>query len=166
MRFSNHLRLLSCVLLPVSGACAAHGVTHTAPDESRPHISWEIRTGGTNGDDDLVCASSLPSPICVLVASTEQTRALATVHLFLHAAAQPTIYTGFMRVPFMSGSSEKTGGEVSADVAPRSQPVGTTVSGLVTSKPGRYALTISLDAKQTGLATPQRIAQEIPVTVK
>ena len=71
-----------------------------------------------------------------------------------------------MRVPFISGSSEKTGGEVSADVAPGSQPVGTTVSGLVTSKPGRYALRISLDAKQTGLATPQRIAQELPVTVK
>jgi len=50
MRLSNHLRLVSFVVLPMSGACAAHGVTHTAPDESRPHISWEIRTGRTTGE--------------------------------------------------------------------------------------------------------------------
>jgi hypothetical protein len=152
--------------VPISGACAAHGVTHTASDESRPHISWEIRTGGTTGDDDLVCASSQPSPACVLAASTKDTPVLTTVQLFLHAAAQPTTYKGVMRVPFIAGSGQKAGGEVNDSVPPGSQPVGMTVSGLVTSKPGRYALTISLDATQAGTATPQRIAQETPVTVK
>jgi hypothetical protein len=166
MRCRHFNKLLWYALLPITGACAAHGVTHTAPDESRPHISWEIRTGSTTGDDDLVCASSQPSPVCVLAASTKETSALATVHLFLHAAAQPTIYKGGMRVPFISGSGQNNGTEVSADVAPGSQPVGTTVSGLVTSKPGRYALTISLDATQPGTSTPLRVAQEIPVTVK
>ena len=165
MRPANHFRLLWCVLVPVSGACAAHGVTHTAPDESQPHVSWEIRTGGTTGDDDLVCASSEPSPTCVLTASTKETPTLTTVHLFLHAAAQPTTYKGVMRVPFIVGSDQKAGAAVSASVDPGSKPEGTTVSGLVTSKLGRYALTISLDATQPGTGKPQRIAQEIPVTV-
>jgi hypothetical protein len=166
MRFRHRVKLLWCVLLPISGACAAHGVTHTAPDESRPHISWEIRTGGPLGGDQLVCGSSQASPTCTLAASTAQAPALATVHLFFHAAAQPTSYLGFMRAPFIEGSGQYKGGEVSATVDPGSQPVATTVSGLVTSKPGAYALTISVDATQEREATPQRIAQEIPVTVK
>jgi hypothetical protein len=158
--------LLWCLVLPMSGACAGHGAAHVAPDESRPHITWEIRTGGDLGDDDLICGSSQPSRGCILTASTEQRRKTTTVHLYLHAASQPTSYLGFMRLPFIEGSEQRKGGEVNASVAPGSRPVGATVSGGVTSKAGSYTFSIALDATQPTMATPQRIAQEVVVTVK
>ena len=153
------------MLLPLVG-CATHGVAHVAPDESRPHISWEIRTGGVYGDADFVCGSSEPQKPCVLPASTEKDRALAVVHLFVHAAEQPTSYVGFMRAPFFEGELDQKLGEVSATVPPGSRPIGTTVVGRVTSKPGNYTVTISADAMQPNAPTPVRIAQELPLVVK
>jgi hypothetical protein len=40
------------------------------------------------------------------------------------------------------------------------------VIGLVTSKPGTYSLTISVDAMQPGALNPVPMSQQLPVTVK
>lgn len=95
------------LLIPfcIATACGGHRVAHVAPDESRPHISWEIRTGGAIGDNDVVCGSSQPSRECVLAASAAERRSLVTEHLYLHAAKEPTSYLGVMQVPFMEGST-------------------------------------------------------------
>ena len=76
------------LLIPfgIATAGAGHRVAHVAPDESRSHITWEIRAGGDTGDDDFVCGSSQPSRECVLVDSTANRRSRVTVHLYLHAA--------------------------------------------------------------------------------
>jgi hypothetical protein len=71
-----------------------------------------------------------------------------------------------MRLPFMEGAPQQKGSEVNATVSPGNRPYGNTISGRVTSKPGRYTLSISLDAMQPGMTTPLHIAQEIPVIVK
>ena len=91
---------------------------------------------------------------------------MTTVHLYLHAAAQPTSYLGVLAVPFVGGSERIAEREVSATVKRGEQPYGVTVSGLVTSKPGSYGLRVRLDATQANSPTPTRIAEEIPVTVK
>jgi hypothetical protein len=85
--------IMACLPLLLCARCATHGVAHVAPDESRPHISWEIRSGSNEGDEDFMCGSAQPGP-CMLTASTEKNRTLATVHLFVHPAAQPTSYLG------------------------------------------------------------------------
>lgn len=159
-------RLLLLLMAAIACACAEHGAVHVAPDESRPHVTWEIRTGTDLGDEDLVCGSAQPSPECVLTASTGQRSALATVHVYLHAAAQETSYLGAMTLPFIEGTERDIGREVTATVPPRSRPVGMTVTGRVTSKPGSYTFSVSLDANQPGMATPQRIAVRVPVVVK
>ena len=94
---------VSCLSLP---ACASHGVTHTAPDESRPHISWEIRSGA-GGDADLVCGSAEPQPRCVLTTGNGNRRMNATVHMYLHAARQPTNYVGGIRTAFLEGTGSQ-----------------------------------------------------------
>jgi hypothetical protein len=38
--------LLLCLVWLVSAACATRRVKHTPTNESRTHVSWEIRTGG------------------------------------------------------------------------------------------------------------------------
>jgi hypothetical protein len=155
------------ILFALSIGCAAsHGAVHVAPDESRPHISWEIRTGGDDGDANFVCGSAQAGKPCSLQPSADKTRLLATVHLFVHAAAKPASYLGFMRASFFEGEVDRKLGEVNATVEPGSRPVGTTVIGRVTSKPGEYALTISVDATQPGVANPVRILQQVGVVVR
>ena len=93
-----------------------------------------------------------------------QHRTMATLHVYLHAAAAQTNYVGSMRGTFMEGGGGKTG-EISASVPPGSQPVGSTTVGFVISKPGEYTLSISIDAFQAGTQGPQRITVDVPVRV-
>lgn len=153
------------MLLPLIG-CASHGPVHSAPDESRPHLTWEMRSGGDEGNAELSCGSSQPGKPCVLSASADNTRSLATVRLFVHAAAQPTSYLGFMRVPFFGSDLDRKLGEVNTTVNPGSRPIGTTVIGRVASKPGNYTLSISVDATQTSGPNPVHLSQDVSVVVK
>jgi hypothetical protein len=164
---SHVLPLLMCGLVLVGpAACAGRSVAHVAPDESRPHITWEIRTGGAGSDEVFVCGSSQPTRRCVLPASTDKTRQMATARLYLHAAANETNYLGFMRAPFIRGLRQEKAGEISATVRPGSKPIASTVLGLVTSEAGDYTFSVSVEALQPGLSTPQRIAEDVPVLVK
>jgi hypothetical protein len=153
------------LVLPLFG-CAGHGPVHVAPDESRPHLTWEIQAGGEDGTAELMCGSSQQAKPCVLRASTDKTPSLATVRLFVHAAAQPTSYLGFMRVSLFGTDVNRKLGEVNTTVEPGSRPVGTTVFGRVTTQPGTHTLTISIDAMQPGAPNPVHLLEEVPVMVQ
>jgi hypothetical protein len=150
----------------VAAACGGHRVAHVAPDESRPHVTWEIRTGGGTRDGQFVCGSSQPSRECVLAITSADRRSLVTVYLYLHAAKEPTSYLGVMQVPFVDASGPLANREVSATVPRGSQPVGSTLSGRVTPKAGLYSFRVVLDATQRASATSQRIEEQASVVVK
>jgi hypothetical protein len=159
-------RLAVCaMLLPLVG-CAGHGPVHVAPDESRPHLTWEIRAGGQDGDGEPICGASQRAKPCVLRASTEKNPSLATVRLLVHAAAEPTSYLGFMRVSLFGTDVNRKLGEVNTTVEPGSRPVGTTVFGRVTTQPGAHRLTISVDAIQPGAPNPVHLLEDVPVMVQ
>lgn len=164
-------RLQVIGVLAMSGAfmagtgCAGHRVPHAASDESRPHISWEIRTGGDLGDDRLVCGTLRPEVKCVLGAGTQDRPNRITIHVYLHATDELTNYVGTMTTPFLTGSKVLSTRDVSASVPKGSRPVGSTVSGVVTSSPGSYRFGISLDAVEVGSRTAVRIVQEADVVV-
>ncbi|HXW07571.1 MAG TPA: hypothetical protein VD833_20215 [Vicinamibacterales bacterium] len=155
-----------CVSIVVGAGCARPGEVHVAPDESKPHLSWEIRSGTGEGDGAFVCGSAQPGRPCVLAASTAESQTLAAVHLLAHAAAQPTSYLGFMRPTFLEGDTSRKLGELNVTVEPGSRPVGTTVLGRVTSEAGSYELIVSVDATQPGSPAPQHIPARVPVEVK
>jgi hypothetical protein len=161
-------RLQSAVLLaviPVMSSCSTHLATPASPGGARPHLSWEIRTGGDDGDARLACGSSQRPPVCSLEASSDEHPTFTTVRLFLHAAARQTSYLGFLRVPFVQGAGTASR-EINATVPPDSSPVGASVHGLITREPGTYTMSIAIDVLQEGWTVPERIAQEIPVTVR
>lgn len=166
MHASSGRMVVVCLSTLLSAGCAPHGALHVAPDESKPHISWELRSGADEGDEEFVCGSAQPGKPCVLAASPGKRRTLAVVHLLVHAAAQPTSYLGFMRAPFLGDDTDRKLGEVSATIEPGRQPVGATVIGRVTSKPGAYTLTISVDAMQPGATNPVHIGEQVSVAVK
>jgi hypothetical protein len=154
------------VLAILSSGCASHGEIHIAPDESKPHISWELRAGKNEGDEEFICGSAQPSKECELIASSDEDPRLAALHLLGHAAAQPTSYLGFMRASFLEGAAERKVAEINVTIEPGSRPTGPTVIGRVTSKAGTYTLAISVDATQPQTPAPQHISQEATVVVK
>ena len=146
----------------VSGACAGNRVPHVAPDESRPHITWEIRSRDGGGGPRFVCGSIQPSRPCVLAASASPQGTGVTVYLYLHAASTQTSYLGLMKTPFVDGVKDR---EISMTVPRGSQPVSSLLSGRVIEAPGSYTLGIALDATRTDVEAPLRITQQIPVVV-
>ena len=149
-------------LFAVSGACAGNRVPHVAPDESRPHITWEIRSREGSGGVRFVCGSIEPSRPCVLSASASQQGTGVTVQLHLHAASTQTSYLGLMKTPFVDGVKDR---EINLTVPRGSQPVSSLVSGRLVDSPGTYSLSIALDATQEGVEAPIRITQQVPVVV-
>ena len=147
----------------VSGACAGNRVPHVAPDESRPHITWEIRSRDSGGGSRFVCGSSEPSRPCVLEASASPQGTGVTVQLYLHAAATGTSYLGLMKTAFVDGVKEQR--EINITVPRGSRPVSSLLSGRLVDSPGTYSLIIALDATQDGVDAPIRITQQIPVVV-
>jgi hypothetical protein len=97
--------------------------------------------------------------------ATTTQRQTVTVHLYLHPTKSQTSYLGFMRMPFLDDADQLKPSDVNTTVPPGRLPVGMTVVGTVTRRPGTYSLTIALDAMQAGQATPSRIVQEVPVVV-
>ncbi len=165
MQEATFRNVVVCLLSLFHVTCASHGEVHVAPDESKPHISWELRSGTNEGDEEFICGSSQADKPCVLMASTEDRPRLAALHLLGHAAARPTSYLGFMRTSLFENEAERKLAEINVTIEPGSRPVGTTVLGRVTSKPGMYSLTISVDATQPGAAAV-RISQQVPIVLK
>lgn len=145
-----------------ASGCTSQAPVHTAPDESQPHITWEIQQG-TGADEAFVCGSRKPGVRCVLSARTEQQRTRAIVQVQFHAAKADTKYLGLIEAPFVGGGTNPNLSEVSMDVRAGSNPVNRTIVGAAQS--GDYALTITLDAIQGGQFV-SRLAERIPVTVK
>lgn len=158
------MRLLLAMCVMATMACGAHRPAHTAPDESQPHITWEIRAGGDEGEDRRICASAEPQLRCVFAGATTGSRPVTTFHLFLHPAAQTAAYDGTIALPFLEGATERVR-SISAVVQPQSEAYSSSITGLVTSTPGVYALLIDLNVKH-GATRALPIKMEIQVIAK
>src|SRR5688572_9054183 len=119
MLSSSRLALVGALL---STACGGRGTVHTAPDESRPHITWEISMGGEFGDATVVCGSAKPTATCILPVSTPSQPTLSSLRLYLHAAKQQTNYLGAWRAPFLRGWTASDYRDVSGTVKPGDEP--------------------------------------------
>jgi hypothetical protein len=154
-------------LLVLSAACGGRPATiHFAPDESRPHITWEIRTGGEFGDAQFVCGSSQPGAACRLTASRPEQPTVVMLHLYLHAAAGQTNYSGSWRAPFLQGWTPRDYRDVRGTVSAGGEPYDVTVSGNATEVPGTHSFSVLLDGAQEGVPDGTRITLDTPVTVR
>ena len=150
----------------LSAACGSRATVHTAPDESRPHITWEISIGGEFGEGTVVCGSTKPGVACVLPASTSSRTTMSALRLYLHAAEQRTNYIGAWRAPFLQGWTPSNYRDVSGTVAAGADPFVVNVNGNVTNKPGRYTFSVLLDGAQEGVPAGNRIVLDVPVEVR
>ena len=159
-------RWLACLLTLTVASCATRVPEPVGVPPGVPHISWIIMHGDRdNPDGEFACQSTGPRE-CVLPVSQSPSSVFADVHLYFHGAGQETTYVGSYRPEFLN----------SGDAAPHEFPIRTTVKGeeqivnqsligLVTTKPGTYALRLVVDAATTGGGSIP-IREEIPVRVQ
>jgi len=158
-------RIACAVLLSIASGACAERIPEPAVVPSVPHISWLIASHEGNGNEQVVCQSD-PRTECVLPVGSGETRRMATVHLYLHPSGIETRYVGTMQVGFMNGSPEPHDTRVNSTVTPGSSPVNVSVTGLVTSRPGTYPMTIALSAETSTTQRPLDIRETLSVTVK
>lgn len=91
---------------------------------------------------------------------------MVTVHLYLHPSTVQTKYVGAMQLGFLNGSAEPHETRVNSTVKRGSSPVGVSVTGVLTSKPGTYPMTIALTAETSSTQRPVDIREMLSVTVK
>ena len=161
------LRILIAVVAAATTACAGHRTVHKVTDESQPHVTWELRAGGGEGNDRLVCESSQPQPTCTLLAESGSANApvLTNFHLHLHPAAQVATYQGAVFLTFLEGREKDTGRAISATVKPAGPPENISVSGLGNRNRGTYQLRLRLETTVAGKPGPQ-INRNIEIEVR
>ena len=133
-----------------------------------PHVSWIIMYGDRdNPDTEFSCQSTGPRD-CVLPASRPDQQVFSHVHFYYHGAGAQTTYQGTFRVEFLSAGSDDPPHDVPTSITVRGEEeiANQSVSGIVTSSPGRYAVRLVLRASMAGIAEPQSVREEIMVTVR
>jgi len=156
---------IAAVLMASCAACAER-IPEPVVVPTVPHVSWLVAVQTASGQERTVCQSD-PRSECVLPASTADDRTVATVHLYLHPVKSgETKYKGSMRVGFMNGAAaEPHDSKVDSTARPGDTPTNVSVTGIVTTKPGAYTITISLVATLAS-GSPLELRDTIPVTVK
>ena len=82
------------------------------------------------------------------------------LHLYFHSGTTDTKYTGTIQVGFLPSPHEV---KVNMTVNGGDPAGNSSVSGILSSKPGRYAMTVAIDAENGGT---RQIRESVPVTVK
>jgi hypothetical protein len=162
---AGRARLVAAFTLLVTACGCAERIPEPVIVPSAPHISWLIAVHSGNDNEQTVCQSD-PRTDCVLVSATAGARRMVTVHLYLHPSTVQTKYVGAMQLGFLNGSAEPHETRVNSTVKRGSSPVGVSVTGVLTSKPGTYPMTIALTAETSSTQRPVDIREMLSVTVK
>jgi hypothetical protein len=145
-------------------ACAARIPEPVGGHTSSPHLGWVIMSGDVdNPDRDFVCQSN-PRDECVLPADRPDARVMGHLHIYYHAAATETKYTGSVRIGFFDGPQHEINPNLT--VKPGEKPGNQSVSDYVSSTPGKYTMSIAVVATPTPAGQAQNIRDDVSVTLR
>jgi hypothetical protein len=164
------MRRLSLVVVTVaavlSSTCAKRVPEPVGIAPGTPHISWIIMSGdGDNPDAEFVCQST-PRSECVVPVSRPDAQVFAHVHFYYHGAGTETRYEGPIDIGFFQGSAPTRTVQTTIAVRKTESITNQSVSGIVTSTPGTYAVTFDLVAKMAGVSQGLPIRESVQVIVK
>jgi len=131
-----------------------------------PHVTWVLMYGDRdNADSEFACQSD-PRTDCALPASRPDAQVFSDIHFYYHGAGAETRYEGTINLGYFQGATEARTSRTNIRVKKNGSITNSSVTGIVTSTPGTYTVTLALNATviETGKATPVR--ETIQVTVK
>ena len=89
------------------------------------------------------------------------------MHVYYHSAGAETKYTGSFQVGYFQGSAGSHDIQTKITVTKTESITNQSVTGIVTTTPGAYAVVFDLAATQPGTTTDgRRIRDRIPVVVR
>jgi len=153
-------RTTLALLVTTCLGCAAHNAPEPLGDRSAPRVGWVIMQGSSdNPDEEFVCQSNPQTP-CEVRASTADRKVFSDVHLYFHPIGVETRYEGTRQIEFI-GEARPAPVNVTIDA----NSVGnSSVVGIVTDKPGAYALNVTTSAVTPN--GPVQVAHRVPVIVR
>lgn len=163
MRHESLVMLLVVVMFP---GCARRVPEPAVNIPGTPHVSWIIMSGDRdNPDREFVCQSE-PRTGCVVPVSRPDAPVFSDVHIYYHGAGAETRYAGSVQIGFFKGSPAPH--TLKTDIAvKKTERIGNqSVSNIVTSTPGTYAVEFALAATVAETNRTQPIQEKVPVVVR
>ncbi len=147
-------------------ACAKNIPKPTGLTPATPRISWVIMSGDRdNPDQDFVCQSD-PRTACVVPASRPDAQTFSHVHVYYHGAGVETKYAGSIEIGFFQGVAASHTIQANMTVPKADDVLTQSVTGIVASTPGRYAVTFNVGASVTDTKVTRPIREQIPIAVQ
>ena len=147
----------------VAPACARRAPESAVKIPGEPHVSWIIMFGDRDNPDREFACQSAPRTECSIPVSRPDAQVVSEVHFYYHGVKADTNYVGANQIEFFRGTGPH---EVRPNVIVKGNEtiVNQSVSGIVTSNPGDYVMSIAVVATTAG-ATRQ-IHDQVRVVVK
>jgi hypothetical protein len=164
------MRRYAILLLGVAGLIApACGKRVPQPPNvapGTPYVSWVIMSGDRdNPDREFVCQSD-PHSECVVPASRPDEQTFSDVHVYYHGTGPETKYEGTVEVGFFEGAQNVRTMQTNIVVKKDESITNQSVTSIVTSKPGTYALRFAITATVTDSGKRQPINETVQVAAK
>ena len=159
---------VSVVILAAAlmSTCAKPVPEHVGVPPGTPYISWVLMYGDRdNADREFACQSD-PRTECVLPASKPDAQVFSDIHFYFHGAGAETRYEGTINIAYLQGAPDSHTSRTTITVQKNESITNSSTTGIVTSTPGTYAVTISQTATVKDAGKTQAIRESIPVAVK
>jgi hypothetical protein len=147
-------------LLCLAMGCEKRVPVPTGGSPGTPRIGWVIMVGDReNPDREFVCQSD-PRTHCVMRASQPDEQTFTNTHFYFHSGTTDTKYAGTIQLGFLMSPHETKPNLI---VKSGDSATNASVSGIVSSRPGRYPMRIDVVAESGGR---RQIRDSVPVIVK
>jgi hypothetical protein len=149
----------------LTAACASRipQPANTAP--GMPNVTWVLMYGDSdNPDQEFACQSDRKTD-CVLPASRPGEQVFSDLHFYYHGTGGQTRYEGTRSIGHLQVTGSYTS-RTDITVAKGQSIANQSVTGIVTSMPGTYAVTLSLTATMMATGKMQPVQETIPITVR
>lgn len=162
----RHLAIIALLFAALSVSCAKRGPERPGVPAGTPHVTWILMSGDSgNPDQDFVCQSD-PRNECVLTVSSPDRQVFSDMHFYFHGGGAETKYEGTIDIGYLQVSGAAHRSPTSITVRKGESITNQSVTGIVTSAPGSYTVTVSLTATIPDTRTTQPIRESVHVTVK
>lgn len=159
--------LLAVVLVgAVTSTCAKRVPEPANIAPGTPHVTWVLMYGDRDNSDREFSCQSDPRIECILPTSRPDAQVFADIHLYYHGAGAETRYEGTKNIGYLRGSPESHTSQTNITVKKNEEITNESVSGIVTSTPGTYTVTLNQTATVVDTGKTQPIRETIQVTVK
>ena len=159
------LAMLALVAI-LGSACAKRVPEPIGVAPGTPHISWVLMYGDRDTADREFACQSDPRSECVLPASKPDAQVFSDIHFYFHGAGAETRYEGTINKGYLQGTPESHISQTNITVQKNESITNSSTTGIVTSTPGTYSVTIALTATVMDTGKTQSIRESITVVVK